>query len=137
VGLKLVHQGGCSSISHINSTSSKTLITSYAISNLIAEHSKSFTKDQFVKEFLIAAVQSFRESFILQEAASIPSSVNIVKSRTNCIASSFQEKLKSLSKSCSYFPLCLDESTNNRHVSQLSIFARIVQSDFSYVDEFF
>jgi len=25
--------------------------------------------------------------------------------------------------------------TNNRHVSQLSIFARIVQSDFSYVEE--
>lgn len=44
-------------------------------------------------------------------------------------------KLKLLLKSCSFFSLCLDESTNNRHVSQLSIFARIVQRDFSYVEE--
>jgi len=71
----------------------------------------------------------------LQEAASIPLSANTVKSRINCIASSLQEKLKSLLESCSYFSLCLDESTDNRHVSQLSIFARIVQSDFSYVEE--
>jgi len=71
----------------------------------------------------------------LQEAASIPLSANTVKSRINCIASSLQEKLKSLLESCVYFSLCLDESTDNRHVSQLSIFARIVQSDFSYVEE--
>jgi len=58
--LKLIHQEGCSSISQAdNITSSKALIASYAISNLIAKHSKSFTEDQFVKKCLIAAVQSF------------------------------------------------------------------------------
>jgi len=61
-GLKLVHQEGCSSISHIDNTiSSKALIASYAISNLIAKHSKSFMEGQFEKECLIAAVQSFGE----------------------------------------------------------------------------
>ncbi|XP_067206339.1 general transcription factor II-I repeat domain-containing protein 2A-like, partial [Linepithema humile] len=39
-----------------------------------------------------------------------------------------------LLESCSFFSLCLDESTDNRHVSQLSIFARIVQNDFSHVE---
>lgn len=70
----------------------------------------------------------------LEEAASIPLSDKVVKSRLEDIASSLEKKLKSLLKSCSCFSLCLDES-DNRHVSQLSIFARIVQNDFSYVEE--
>jgi len=67
----------------------------------------------------------------LQEVARIPLSANTVKSGINCIASSLQKKLKSLLESCFYFLLRLDESTDNRHVSQLSIFAQIVQNDFS------
>ena len=62
-------------------------------------------------------------------------SKNTVVSRINHIASSIEEKLKYLLATCSYFSLCLDESTDNRHVSQLSIFARIVQNDFSCVEE--
>jgi len=70
--LKLVHRGGCSSIYHVDNTiSSKALIVSYTTFNLIAKHSKSFMEGQFVKECLIAAVQSFEESLTLQEAASI------------------------------------------------------------------
>lgn len=71
----------------------------------------------------------------LQEAASIPLSQRTVKSRINDIASSLENKLKYLLDSCSYFSLCIDESTDNRHVNQLSIFTRIVQNDFSYVEE--
>jgi len=84
-GLKLVHQEGCISISQVdNTTSSKVFIASYAISNLIAKHSKSFTEGRFVKECLIAAVQSFGESWTLQETASIPLSANTVKFCINC-----------------------------------------------------
>lgn len=137
-GLKLIYQEGCSSNSHVvdNTTpSTRALTASYAISNIIAKYSKSFTEGQFVKECLIAAVQSFGDSLTLKEAANIPLSAKTVKSRINCIASCLEEKLKSLLESCSFFSLCLDESTDNRHVSQLSIFARIVQNDFSYVEE--
>ncbi|XP_029160186.1 general transcription factor II-I repeat domain-containing protein 2B-like [Nylanderia fulva] len=50
---------------------------------------------------------------------------------------SHSEKLSVIEglKSCTYFSLCLDESTDIRHMSQLSIFIRIVQDDFSYVEE--
>ena len=51
------------------------------------------------------------------------------------IACSIEEKLKSLLATCTYFSLCLDESTDVRHVSQLSIFVRIVQDDFSCTEE--
>lgn len=136
-GLKLVYQEGCSSSSYIdNATPSvKALRASYAISNLIAKNSKPFTEGKFVKECIIAAVESFGNSLTLEEAASIPLSDKSVKSRVIDIASSLEDKLKVLLESCSFFSLCLDESTDNRHVSQLSIFARIVQNDFSYVEE--
>lgn len=136
-GLKLIYQEGRSSNSDIDNItpSVKALTASYAISNLIAKNSKSFCEGKFVKECLIAAVESFGNSLTLEEAASIPLSDKTVKSRINDIASSLENKLKSLLESCSFFSLCLDESTDNRHVSQLSIFARIVQNDFSYVEE--
>ncbi|KYQ54041.1 General transcription factor II-I repeat domain-containing protein 2B [Trachymyrmex zeteki] len=132
---------------HVDNTASLTraLTASYAISHVIAKHSKPFTDGEFVKKCLIAAVQSFEGSLTLEEAASIPLSKNTVKFRINCIASSLQDELKFLLE-CSFFSLCLDESTDNRHVSQLSIFARIVQNNvtmrprcfnnFSYVEEF-
>ncbi|EFN68532.1 General transcription factor II-I repeat domain-containing protein 2, partial [Camponotus floridanus] len=51
------------------------------------------------------------------------------------ISNSVREKLRNLLKSCRYFSLYLDESTDIRHLSQLSIFTRIVQDDFSCVEE--
>ncbi|KYN30338.1 hypothetical protein ALC57_00198 [Trachymyrmex cornetzi] len=126
-GLKLVYQEGsisdiedCSSSSDTTS-SIKALTASYAISNLIGKHSKPFTEGKFVKEYMVAAVQSFGNLLTLQEAASIPLSAKAVKSRINGSALSLEEKLKSSLQSCSFFSLCLNESTDNRHVSQLSL----------------
>ncbi|KAG5316086.1 SCND3 protein, partial [Pseudoatta argentina] len=113
----------------------KTLTASYAISNLIMKNSKPFCEGEFVKECIIAAVESFGNSLTLEEAASIPLSDKTVKSRIDDIASSLENKLKSSLASCSFFSLCLDESTDNRHMSQLSIFARIMQNDFLHVEE--
>jgi len=50
---------------------------------------------------------------------------------------SLQNKLRNLLKSCKYFFLCLDESVDIQHISQLNIFTRIllVQDDFSYIEK--
>ncbi|KYN16303.1 General transcription factor II-I repeat domain-containing protein 2A [Trachymyrmex cornetzi] len=135
--LKLVYKDGCNSSSHVDNAipSVKALTVLYAISNLIAKNSKPFCEGEFVKECIIAAVESFGNSLTFEEATSIPLSDKTVKSRIDDIASSLQNKLKSLLASCSFFSLCLDESTDNRHVSQLSIFARIVQNNFLHVEE--
>jgi len=137
-GLKLIYQEGSNSSSfsdNDNTSSIKAVTASYAISLLIAKHSRPFIEGDFIKECLIEAVKSFGNSLTLAEVASIPLSKKTVASRIFNIACSIEEKLKSLLASCSYFSLCLDESTDNRHVSQLSIFIRIVQNDFSYVEE--
>ena len=101
--LKFVYQEACNSSSDTITSSTKAITALYAIFHVIAKHSKPFTDDEFVKECLIATVQSFRDSLTLEEAASILLSANAVKSRINCIASSLQEKLKSLLESCSFF----------------------------------
>ncbi|KYN03211.1 General transcription factor II-I repeat domain-containing protein 2A, partial [Cyphomyrmex costatus] len=137
-GLKLIYQEGLNSSSSNNNdvtSSIKAVTASYAISLLIAKHSRPFTEGDFIKKCLIEAVKSFGNSLTLAEAASIPLTNMTVASRIHSIASSIEEKLKCLLASCSYFSLCLDESTDNRHISQLGIFARIVQDDFSYIEE--
>ncbi|KAL6421408.1 hypothetical protein ACFW04_014196 [Cataglyphis niger] len=109
---------------------------------LIERHYKNKHSNEYAKyngeekinliECLIKAVKSFGNSLTLAEAASIQLNKKTVAAKVTHIASSIEEKLKYLLATCLYF-LCFDESINNRHVSQLSIFARIVQNDFSYI----
>ena len=134
-GLKLVHQEGRTYIHEESCSSEKARIVSYAISLLIAKQGKPFTEGDFVKKCLIEAVKSFGNCITLEEAASILLSNKTVSSRIFYIGASIEQKLTALLINCRYFSLCLDESTDNRHTSQLSIFARIVQNDFSYVEE--
>lgn len=134
-GLRLVYQEGRTYIPEASSSSEKACIASYAISLLIAEHGKPFTEGDFIKKCLIEAVKSFGECITLEEPASIPLSKKTVSSRILNIGASNEQKLTALLTNCRDFSLCLDESTDNRHTSQLSIFARIVQNDFSYVEE--
>jgi len=137
--LKLVYQESRNPIFNIGnnaiSDATKAVTASYTISHLIAKHSKPFTDGEFVKECLIKAVKSFGDSLTLAEVTSIPLNTKTVTARVNHIAFSLEEKLKDLLTTCAFYSLCLDESTDNRHVSQLSIFARIVQNDFSCVEE--
>ncbi|EFN87141.1 SCAN domain-containing protein 3, partial [Harpegnathos saltator] len=111
------------------------LVASYKISHMIAKHSKPFTDGKFIKDCIIDAVNAFGGSLDIKEASSIPLSVKTVSSRIANIADCIEDKLQSLLATCSYFSLCFDESTDNRHVSQLSIFARIAQQDFSCVEK--
>ncbi|EZA53490.1 General transcription factor II-I repeat domain-containing protein 2B [Ooceraea biroi] len=132
--LKLVYQDDVVSSPPENS-SEKPLLASYAISLLIGQNSKPFTDGTFIKNCIIEAVKSFGNSLTIDEAMSIPLSAKTITSRITDISNSIQEKLKNLLISCTYFSLCIDESTDIRHISQLSIFIRIVQNDFSCVEE--
>jgi len=137
-GLKLVHHEDStyhSLISNADNDDAKTLAASYATSFLIAKHSKSFSDGEFIKKCLIETIKCFDDKLTVEKAASIPLSHQTIGRRISNIAFSIEDKLKSLLASCSYFSLCFDESTDNRHVSQLSIFTRIAQNDFSCVEK--
>ena len=113
-GLKLIYQEGLNSNNNDATSSVKAVSASFAISLLLAKHSRPFIEGDFIKKCLIEAVKSFGNSLTLAEASSIPLSRNTVVSRINNIACSIEEKLKGLLASCHYFSLCLDESTDNR-----------------------
>ncbi|KYN03873.1 General transcription factor II-I repeat domain-containing protein 2B, partial [Cyphomyrmex costatus] len=133
-GLKLVHQENSIPSSSSNDDSS-SLQASYAVSLLIAQNSKPFTEGAFIKDCIIETVKAFGNSLTLEQAVNIPLSAKTVTSRIADINDSIGDKLQDLLKSCKYFSLCLDESTDIRHMSQLSIFTRIVQNDYSCVEE--
>jgi len=71
----------------------------------------------------------------VDKAVSIPLGHQTIGRRISNIVFSIEDKLKSLLATYSYFSLCLNEGIDNRHVSQLSIFTRIVQNDFSCVEK--
>lgn len=136
--LRLVYQQRFEAISDTSDDEEdkqRAIRASYAISHLIAKHSKPFTDGVFIKECMLAAVKSFKNALTSKDINNIPLSRNMVKSRIVTIACSIEEKLRRLLDTCTYFSLCLDESTDIRHVSQLSIFIRIVQEDFSCIEE--
>ncbi|XP_076654516.1 general transcription factor II-I repeat domain-containing protein 2B-like [Halictus rubicundus] len=134
-GLKLVYKECRTYIPEVTSLSEKAHNASYAISLLIAKEGKPFTEGDFIKKCLIEAVKLFGNSLTLEEAASIPLSGKTVRSRILDIGASIEDRLTALLDTCRYFSLCLTENTDNQHTNQLSIFARIVQNDFSYVEE--
>jgi len=74
-GLKLVYQEGSipsSSSNDDNFSSQKFLQASYAISLLIAQNSKLFTEDTFVKNCIFEAVEAFGNSLTLHEHSPPP-----------------------------------------------------------------
>lgn len=138
-GLKLVFQQSrdvnVESKVEDGTSSKKALTASYKISHMIAKHSKPFSEGTFIKDCMIEAVNAFGGSLNIEDVSSISLSDKTVASRIVNIAGCIEDELQSLLATCSYFSLCLDESTDNRHISQLSIFARIVQQNFSCVEE--
>lgn len=137
-GLKLVYYQGHDNVkSDVDDVtlSENALVASYKISQMIAKRSKPFSDGKFIKDCIIEAVNAFGGSLNSKDASSIPLSAKTVASRITNIADCIENKLQSLLATCSYFSLCLDESTDNRHVSQLSIFARFVHKDFSCAEE--
>ncbi|XP_066598827.1 general transcription factor II-I repeat domain-containing protein 2B-like [Prorops nasuta] len=104
----------------------------------IAAQTSSFArKASYDISLLIAqrAINAFEGSLTVDDVLQNTLSDKTVASRVQVIAGSIEEKFKSLLQSCVYFSMYLDESTDNRHVSQLSIFVRNIRDDFSYTEE--
>ncbi|CAH2003664.1 unnamed protein product [Acanthoscelides obtectus] len=59
----------------------------------------------------------------------------IKQSRVDHINEHVSKKLRDVVEKCKYFSLCLDESTDLFDISQLVIFIRTIQDDFSVAEE--
>lgn len=107
-------------------SSEKAVAASYAVSLLIGKNCKPFADGNLIKQCLIETIKAFGNNISLEEAKSISLSERTVARRIANMNESVENKIARLLNSCDYFSLCLDESTDNKHVSNLSIFVRIV-----------
>lgn len=117
------------------SIQSNALQASYAISLELAKAKKPFTDGVVVKKCAIEMAKAFGDSKMAKHFESVPASNQTVQRRVVEMGGQVQEKLCSEIANSSYFSLCIDESTDQSDVSQLLIFIRIVQDDFSVQEE--
>lgn len=103
--------------------SEKCVKVSYVISEKIAKYSKSFGEGEFVKECLLAAVETLCPQEI-DKFKQVSLSRNTVTRRIEEIGEDIEKKLKTVAESFSYYSLALDESTDLSDTAQLSIFIR-------------
>lgn len=64
-----------------------------------------------------------------------PVSHQTIARRVDHINQYVSKKLHDTVEKCKYFSLCLDESTDLSDISQLVIFIRTIQNDFSVAEE--
>ena len=110
---------------------------SYAVSLQLAKAKRPFVDGTLVKQCATEMAKAFGEMKIAEKFETVALSRPTVQRRIEKLGEKVEESLVEDFKECSYFSLCLDESTDETDVSQLIIVARIVQKDFSVREEVF
>ena len=108
---------------------------SYEVSLMIARHLKPFSDDEFVKSCMLATVDAIcpeKKDFI----SKVSLSRQTVARHIEEMGADARALLRSKCLSLRYFSLALDESTDIKDTSQLSIFIRGVHDDMMTFEEF-
>uniref|UniRef100_UPI003590241A general transcription factor II-I repeat domain-containing protein 2-like n=1 Tax=Myxine glutinosa TaxID=7769 RepID=UPI003590241A len=118
-----------------NTEAEKVTRTSYEVSRILARRMKPFADGDFIKECLLAVVDSVcpeqRSAF---ENVSLSS--RTVRRRIEDMSENVHDSLKTRSSNFVAFSLALDESTDTKDTAQLSVFIRGVTADFQVCEEF-
>ena len=101
---------------------------------------KPFTDIEIVKDCMIDAAEVLTKDIkegekIMSRFRSLPLSDSTMQRRALAIASHFTDRLRSKLLNCICFSLALDESTDVSDLSQLCVWVRFVNSDFTVEDE--
>ena len=132
---KLQQQTG--TFTKIPKAQAAALHASYAVSLQLAKAKRPFVDGTLVKQCATEMAKAFEEMKIAEKFETVALSRPTVQRRIEKLGEKVEESLVEDFKECSYFSLCLDESTDETDVSQLIIVARIVQKDFSVREEVF
>uniref|UniRef100_UPI00358E1D8A general transcription factor II-I repeat domain-containing protein 2-like n=1 Tax=Myxine glutinosa TaxID=7769 RepID=UPI00358E1D8A len=118
-----------------NTEAEKVTRASYEVSRILARRMKPFADGDFIKECLLAVVDSVcpeqRSAF---ENVSLSS--RTVRRRIEDMSENVHDSLKTRSSNFVAFSLALDESTDTKDTAQLSVFIRGVTADFQVCEEF-
>lgn len=124
-----------SSLNNIDNNSRQSLKASYAVALELAKSKKSFSDGKLVKKCAQQIAEAFNDQKMIRNVNSVPLSRQTITRRCRDLNEYVRIRLRHLMENCSYFSLCLDESTDITDMSQLLIFVRVVQNDFSVNEE--
>ncbi|XP_050714143.1 general transcription factor II-I repeat domain-containing protein 2-like [Eriocheir sinensis] len=113
----------------------KVMRASFEVSHLLARRMKPFADGDFMKECLVAVVDS-----VCPEQRFAFESVNLlsrtVRRRIEMMSDNLHDSLKTCSLALVAFSLVLDESTDTKDTTQLAVFIREVTADLQVCEEF-
>ena len=96
---------------------------------------KSFQEGELVKACAIKMAEAFGEEKIAKKFKTVSLSHQTIARRVAELSQHVTCKLKSAMKNCCYFSVALDESVDVTDISQLMIFARMVDENFEVQEE--
>lgn len=119
----------------ISHDQSAALYASFVVSLELAKAKKPFSDGNLVKKCAIEMAKAFGDAKLGEKFDSVPLSCQTIQRRIIDMGEQVEKSLIDLVKKSTYFSLCIDESTDQTDVSQLLIFIRVTQEDFSTKEE--
>lgn len=116
-------------------TKKEIMYASYDVSLEIVRRKKNFCDGLLIKKCAIKMAKAFKEDLLAEKFKSVPLSSQTVVRRITDINEHLCNKLKAIIENAVYYSFCLDESTDICNISQLCIFIRTIQEDFTINEE--
>ena len=110
-------------------------VASYKIALMLFKESKLFRDGKLEKQCAIKTAHVFGEDRVARKFETVSLSHQIITRRISDLGKHVSSKLKSIVENCMYFSLALDESTDVSDTSELLIFIRIVDYNFTVQEE--
>ncbi|XP_042198919.1 general transcription factor II-I repeat domain-containing protein 2A-like [Callorhinchus milii] len=114
---------------------SASLTASYEVCLQLAKCKKPFRDGEVVKHCAAKMARAFGDEKMARNFESVSLSHQIVARRISDMNVQVNAKLRTIVQTCKYFSLAVAESTDFTDVSQLLIFIRTIDEDFSVYEE--
>ena len=106
-------------------------MASYEIALMLLKESKSFRDGELVKQCEIKMAHVFGEDRVARKFETVSLCHQTIGRRISDLGKYISSKLKIIVENCMYFSLALDESTDTSDTSELLIFIRTVDKNFT------
>ena len=108
---------------------------SYEVSLILLKNGKAFRDGEIIKECSIKMALAFGDEKMAKQFETVPLSHQTVARRVMKLSEYMSAKTKDIVQQCKYYWLALDESTDVCEVSQLLIFIRTIDEEFTINEE--
>ena len=108
---------------------------SHEIALMLLKESKSFRDGKLVKQCAVKMAHVFGEDRVARKFETVSLSHQTIARRISDLGKHISSKLKTIVENCMYFSLALDETTDISDTSELLVFIRTVDKNFTVQEE--